>query len=109
MVKLKGFSVGVDLVPIHCLFSLMQLSLTQSDISHIGSMRVEGIVHPTTAEIDLKEEIGKAWGLEKYHGIAHCPVLMDLVFSCLRCHVEMSLCGIKWPHWRGTGNALILH
>lgn len=37
----------------------MQLSLTQSDISHIGSMRVEGIVHPTTAEIDLKEDIGK--------------------------------------------------
>lgn len=36
-----------------------QLSLTQSDISHIGSMRVEGIVHPTTAEIDLKEDIGK--------------------------------------------------
>ncbi|KAJ7397405.1 Core histone macro-H2A.2 [Pitangus sulphuratus] len=35
-----------------------KLSLTQSDISHIGSMKVEGIVHPTTAEIDLKEEIG---------------------------------------------------
>ncbi|KFW94009.1 Core histone macro-H2A.2 [Phalacrocorax carbo] len=34
-----------------------KLSLTQSDISHIGSMKVEGIVHPTTAEIDLKEEI----------------------------------------------------
>nr|BAB30555.1 unnamed protein product [Mus musculus] len=43
-----------------------KLSLTQSDISHIGSMRVEGIVHPTTAEIDLKEEIGKA--LEKAGG-----------------------------------------
>ncbi|XP_009892117.1 PREDICTED: core histone macro-H2A.2 isoform X2 [Charadrius vociferus] len=36
-----------------------KLSLTQSDISHIGSMKVEGIVHPTTAEIDLKEEIGE--------------------------------------------------
>ncbi|XP_009988291.1 PREDICTED: core histone macro-H2A.2 [Tauraco erythrolophus] len=43
-----------------------KLSLTQSDISHIGSMKVEGIVHPTTAEIDLKEEIGKA--LEKAGG-----------------------------------------
>lgn len=39
---------------------ILQLSLTQSDISHIGSMKVEGIVHPTTAEIDLKEEIGEA-------------------------------------------------
>jgi histone H2A len=48
-----------DLSPVFHLFFLMQLSLTQSDISHIGSMRVEGIVHPTTAEIDLKEDIGK--------------------------------------------------
>lgn len=43
----------------------MQLSLTQSDISHIGSMRVEGIVHPTTAEIDLKEDIGKVLRLQE--------------------------------------------
>lgn len=43
----------------------MQLSLTQSDISHIGSMRVEGIVHPTTAEIDLKEDIGKVPRLQE--------------------------------------------
>lgn len=42
------------------LILILQLSLTQSDISHIGSMKVEGIVHPTTAEIDLKEEIGEA-------------------------------------------------
>lgn len=42
------------------LIIILQLSLTQSDISHIGSMKVEGIVHPTTAEIDLKEEIGEA-------------------------------------------------
>ncbi|PIO32950.1 hypothetical protein AB205_0156750 [Aquarana catesbeiana] len=34
-----------------------KLSLTQSDLSHIGSMKVEGIIHPTTAEIDLKEDI----------------------------------------------------
>ncbi|XP_010142177.1 PREDICTED: core histone macro-H2A.2 isoform X2 [Buceros rhinoceros silvestris] len=49
-----------------------KLSLTQSDISHIGSMKVEGIVHPTTAEIDLKEEIGnvinKVRGTETLQG-----------------------------------------
>lgn len=44
----------------YSLIIILQLSLTQSDISHIGSMKVEGIVHPTTAEIDLKEEIGEA-------------------------------------------------
>lgn len=99
--------MGVDL----CLLFLLQLSLTQSDISHIGSMRVEGIVHPTTAEIDLKEEIGKAWGLERGHGVAHCPVLMDSVVLCLRSHVEMSvsLSGLKWSHQRGAGFAWNLH
>lgn len=43
-----------------CFIGILQLSLTQSDISHIGSMKVEGIVHPTTSEIDLKEEVGKS-------------------------------------------------
>lgn len=49
------------------LIIIFQLSLTQSDISHIGSMKVEGIVHPTTAEIDLKEEIGEALFMQKKH------------------------------------------
>ncbi|EGV93778.1 Core histone macro-H2A.2 [Cricetulus griseus] len=53
-----------------------KLSLTQSDISHIGSMRVEGIVHPTTAEIDLKEEIGKA--LEKAGGKEFLETVKEL-------------------------------
>lgn len=30
-------------------------------------MKVEGIVHPTTAEIDLKEEIGEALYMQKNH------------------------------------------
>lgn len=30
-------------------------------------MKVEGIVHPTTAEIDLKEEIGEALYTQKKH------------------------------------------
>uniref|UniRef100_A0A3Q2HNL9 MacroH2A.2 histone n=2 Tax=Equus TaxID=9789 RepID=A0A3Q2HNL9_HORSE len=53
-----------------------KLSLTQSDISHIGSMRVEGIVHPTTAEIDLKEDIGKA--LEKAGGKEFLETVKEL-------------------------------
>eukprot|EP00069_Balaena_mysticetus_P003957 bmy_04425T0 len=75
-----------------------KLSLTQSDISHIGSMRVEGIVHPTTAEIDLKEDIGKVLRFqERCHRIAtvlassrevgHCqldsPCLVDRVNQAL--------------------------
>uniref|UniRef100_A0A8C9GB84 Core histone macro-H2A n=1 Tax=Pavo cristatus TaxID=9049 RepID=A0A8C9GB84_PAVCR len=53
-----------------------KLSLTQSDISHIGSMKVEGIVHPTTAEIDLKEEIGEA--LEKAGGKEFLETVKEL-------------------------------
>uniref|UniRef100_A0A8W4FPR6 MacroH2A.2 histone n=1 Tax=Sus scrofa TaxID=9823 RepID=A0A8W4FPR6_PIG len=56
--------------------SSKKLSLTQSDISHIGSMRVEGIVHPTTAEIDLKEDIGKA--LEKAGGKEFLETVKEL-------------------------------
>ncbi|XP_054839355.1 core histone macro-H2A.2 isoform X1 [Eublepharis macularius] len=53
-----------------------KLSLTQSDISHIGSMKVEGIVHPTTGEIDLKEEVGKA--LEKAGGKEFLETVKEL-------------------------------
>lgn len=38
---------------------LFQLSLAESDISKIGTIKVEGIINPTNAEIDLKDGIGK--------------------------------------------------
>lgn len=37
----------------------MQVSLTESEISKIGSIKVEGIINPTNAEIDLKDGFGK--------------------------------------------------
>ncbi|RXN24786.1 core histone macro [Labeo rohita] len=43
-----------------------KLSLTESEISKIGTIKVEGIINPTNAEIDLKEGIGNA--LEKAGG-----------------------------------------
>ncbi|KAM9726501.1 LOW QUALITY PROTEIN: core histone macro-H2A.2 [Menidia menidia] len=45
---------------------LRQLSLTESDVSKIGSIRVEGIINPTNAELDLKDGVGNA--LEKAGG-----------------------------------------
>lgn len=36
-----------------------QLSLTESEISKIGSIKVEGIINPTNAEMDLKDGVGK--------------------------------------------------
>ena len=38
-----------------------QLSLTESEISKIGSIKVEGIINPTNAEMDLKEGVGEEY------------------------------------------------
>ncbi|XP_056155199.1 core histone macro-H2A.2-like [Lampris incognitus] len=43
-----------------------KLSLTESEISKIGTIKVEGIINPTNAEMDLKEGVGNA--LEKVGG-----------------------------------------
>ncbi|XP_055517759.1 core histone macro-H2A.2-like isoform X1 [Leucoraja erinacea] len=43
-----------------------KLSLTQTEVSNIGSVKVECIINPTNAEIDLKEDVGNA--LEKAGG-----------------------------------------
>ena len=41
-------------------FSL-QVSLTESEIGKIGSIKVEGIINPTNADIDLKDGFGGEW------------------------------------------------
>lgn len=41
-------------------FVTLQLSLTESEISKIGSIKVEAIINPTNAEMDLKDGVGKA-------------------------------------------------
>ncbi|KAK7817782.1 hypothetical protein U0070_018995, partial [Myodes glareolus] len=55
-----GPADGFTILSFKSLVLGQKISLTQSDISHIGSMKVEGIFHPTPAEIDLKEKISKA-------------------------------------------------
>ncbi|XP_069466810.1 core histone macro-H2A.2 [Ambystoma mexicanum] len=53
-----------------------KLCLTQNDLSHIGAMKVEGIIHPTSADIDLKEDIGNA--LEKAGGKEFLEAVKEL-------------------------------
>lgn len=36
----------------------LQLSLTESDISKIGTIKVEAIINPTNADMDLKDGLG---------------------------------------------------
>uniref|UniRef100_A0AAX7UFB9 Macro domain-containing protein n=1 Tax=Astatotilapia calliptera TaxID=8154 RepID=A0AAX7UFB9_ASTCA len=50
----------------HSVFVNPQLSLTESEMSKIGTIKVEGIINPTNAELDLKDGVGNA--LEKAGG-----------------------------------------
>ncbi|TRY65574.1 hypothetical protein DNTS_024064, partial [Danionella cerebrum] len=61
-----GPGEGFTILSAKSLFLGQKLSLTESEISKIGSIKVEGIVNPTNGEIDLKEGIGNA--LEKAGG-----------------------------------------
>ncbi|XP_055026823.1 core histone macro-H2A.2 [Misgurnus anguillicaudatus] len=61
-----GPGEGFTILSAKSLFLGQKLSLTESEISKIGSIKVEGIINPTNAEIDLKEGIGNA--LEKAGG-----------------------------------------
>ncbi|CAL8361839.1 unnamed protein product [Boreogadus saida] len=57
---------GFTILSAKSLFLGQKLSLTESEISKIGSIKVEGIINPTNAEMDLKEGVGSA--LEKAGG-----------------------------------------
>ncbi|XP_073690308.1 core histone macro-H2A.2 [Garra rufa] len=61
-----GPGEGFTILSAKSLFLGQKLSLTESEISKIGTIKVEGIINPTNAEIDLKEGIGNA--LEKAGG-----------------------------------------
>lgn len=56
MTRVKVLS---DFVITSTLHPLKQLSLTESEISKIGTIKVEGIINPTNAEMDLKEGVGE--------------------------------------------------
>lgn len=40
-------------------FMALQLSLTESEVSKMGTIKVEGIINPTNAEMDLKDGVGE--------------------------------------------------
>lgn len=61
-----GPGEGFTILSAKSLLPGQKLSLTESEISKIGSIQVEGIVNPTNADIDLKDAVGNA--LEKAGG-----------------------------------------
>lgn len=61
-----GLGDGFTILSAKSLFLGQKLSLTESEISKIGTIKVEGIINPTNAEMDLKDGVGNA--LEKAGG-----------------------------------------
>uniref|UniRef100_A0A3Q1C487 Core histone macro-H2A n=2 Tax=Amphiprion ocellaris TaxID=80972 RepID=A0A3Q1C487_AMPOC len=57
---------GFTILSAKSLFLGQKLSLTESEIGKIGTIKVEGIINPTNAEMDLKDGVGNA--LEKAGG-----------------------------------------
>ncbi|KAM6923067.1 core histone macro-H2A.2 isoform 1-T4 [Lycodopsis pacificus] len=50
---------GFTILSAKSLFLGQKLSLTESEISKIGTIKVEGIINPTNSEMDLKDGVGE--------------------------------------------------
>ncbi|XP_032868463.1 core histone macro-H2A.2-like isoform X2 [Amblyraja radiata] len=104
------------------LFLGQKLSLTQSEVSKIGSVKVECIINPTNAEIDLKEDVavlGQAPGLPAKF-IIHCNIpqwgvdkceeqLEKAVMNCLTLADEKKLKSIAFPSIASSRNCFPKH
>ncbi|XP_028843979.1 core histone macro-H2A.2 [Denticeps clupeoides] len=67
---------GFTVLSAKSLFLGQKVSLTESEISKIGSIKVEGIVNPTNADIDLKDGVGNT--LEKAGGREFLDAVKEL-------------------------------
>ncbi|MBN3287020.1 H2AW protein, partial [Polyodon spathula] len=66
---------GFTVLSSKSLFLGQKLSLTQSEIHNIGSIKVEGIINPTNADIDLKEDVGAFIKLSRFQFHLQYPKL----------------------------------
>uniref|UniRef100_A0A3B3ZY06 Macro domain-containing protein n=1 Tax=Periophthalmus magnuspinnatus TaxID=409849 RepID=A0A3B3ZY06_9GOBI len=74
---------GFTILSAKTLFLGQKLSLTESDLGKLGSVKVEAIINPTNADLDLKDPVGsaleKAGGRDFVDGVkearkSHCPL-----------------------------------
>lgn len=68
---------------------LFQLSLAESDIGKIGTIKVEGIINPTNAEIDLKDAVGKLTEIDLFRSTR--AVKLNRQRACRSTDVESSI------------------
>ncbi|KAG5266298.1 hypothetical protein AALO_G00229420 [Alosa alosa] len=71
-----GLGDGFTILSAKSLFLGQKVSLTESEIGKIGTIKVEGIINPTNAEIDLKDGFGTA--LEKAGGREFLEAVKEL-------------------------------
>ncbi|CAN9500128.1 unnamed protein product [Ophioblennius macclurei] len=67
---------GFTILSAKSLFLGQKLSLTESELGKIGTIKVEGIINPTNAEMDLKDGVGNA--LEKAGGREFLEAVKEL-------------------------------
>ncbi|XP_006630515.1 core histone macro-H2A.2 [Lepisosteus oculatus] len=94
---------GFTILSTKSLFLGQKLSLTQSEISKIGSIKVEGIINPTNADIDLKEGVGNA--LEKAGG----KEFLDAVKELRKSHGPLEVAGAALSQANGLAAKFVIH
>uniref|UniRef100_A0A3B3CYH6 MacroH2A.2 histone n=1 Tax=Oryzias melastigma TaxID=30732 RepID=A0A3B3CYH6_ORYME len=101
---------GFTILSAKSLFLGQKLSLTESEISKIGSIKVEAIINPTNAEMDLKDgvvAVSQASGMAARF-VIHCNVpqwgsekcedqLEKSVKNCLTAAEEKKLKSVAFP------------
>ncbi|KAK7901671.1 hypothetical protein WMY93_018440 [Mugilogobius chulae] len=74
---------GFTILSAKTLFLGQKLSLTESELGKLGAVKVEAVVNPTNADLDLKDSVGnaleKAGGRDFVDGVkearkSHCPL-----------------------------------
>lgn len=98
-----GPGEGFTILSAKSLFLGQKLSLTESEISKIGMIKVEGIINPTNAEIDLKEGIGNA--LEKAGG----KDFLDTVKELRKSQGPLEVASVAVSQANGMAARFIIH
>ncbi|XP_066535421.1 core histone macro-H2A.2 [Hoplias malabaricus] len=98
-----GPGEGFTILSAKSLFLGQKLSLTESELSKIGSIKVEGIINPTNADIDLKDGVGNA--LEKAGG----KDFLDAVKELRKTQGPLEVASVAVSQASGMAARFIIH
>ncbi|KAM7384983.1 hypothetical protein PAMP_001087 [Pampus punctatissimus] len=94
---------GFTILSAKSLFLGQKLSLTESEISKIGTIKVEAIINPTNAEMDLKDGVGNA--LEKAGG----REFLDAVKELRKAHGPLEVASVAVSPASGMAARFVIH